>query len=324
MSPPVPVAGGPPPRPSIARVPEPARDPLADAAEAFGGVRRRLFAIAYRVLGSWTEAEDVVQEAWVRWQGTDRSGVANPAAFLATTTTRLALTVAQSARARREAYVGPWLPEPVDTGADPTVRAETEEAVSTAVLLLLERLTPTERAAYVLRESFDYPYDDIAEVLGTSPANVRQLVSRARRHLALERDRAVDPTTHRRLLETFLRAARDGDLTTLESLLAEDVVSLSDGDGARGVARVPVVGRTRVAAFVSAFRTRFWEGTRTTWVEANGRPAALVRSGGVPVALLTASATDQGIEQLQWQLNPAKIAAFLRSGEPGPPSADNA
>ena len=297
-------------------MPEPAvEESLDEVARVFAGLRPRLFALAYRMLGSWTEAEDVVQEAWLRWQATDRSVVDNPVAFLTTTTTRLALNVATSARVRREAYLGPWLPEPVDTAADPTLRVETEEAVSTAVLLLLERLNPTERAAYVLRESFGYPYDEVAEVLELSPANARQLVSRARKHLATDRRAEVEPAAYRRLLETFLQAARSGDVAALERLLAEDVVTLSDGNGVRGVARVPVRGRARVAAFVAAFRARrFWEAAEVEWVEANGRPAVLVRTGCTPVAVVTARATDAGIEELQWQLNPDKIIAFLRSG----------
>src|SRR6476660_721033 len=134
--------------------------PLDDAASIFNGLRARLFGIAYRMLGSAAEAEDVVQDTWLRWQATDRSVVLDPTAFLVTTTTRLAINVAQSARARRETYVCPWLPEPVDTSADPALGAERGEALEFAVLLLLERLPPVERAAYVLREAFDYPYDE--------------------------------------------------------------------------------------------------------------------------------------------------------------------
>jgi RNA polymerase sigma-70 factor (ECF subfamily) len=288
-------------------------DGLEEAAAVFASVRPRLFGIAYRLLGSWTEAEDVVQEAWLRWQGTDRSQVRNPAAFLSTTTTRLGLNVAQSARARRETYVGPWLPEPVDTSDDPAVGAVRTQEIELAVLLLLERLTPTERAAYVLRESFGYAYPEIAEVLELSSANVRQLVSRARKHLQAGRREPVAPATHRRLLEAFVRAAQTGDVVALERLLAEDVVSRSDGNGARGVARLPVVGRTRVARFVSAFRPRFWPGTRSTWVEANGHPALLIEADGAPLALLSVDVADGVITQLQWQVSPTKIDGFLRS-----------
>ena len=231
----------------------------------------------------------------------------------ATTTTRLGLNVATSARARRESYVGPWLPEPVDTSADPALGAVQGREVELALLLLLERLTPTERAAYVLRESFDYPYPEIAEILGLSPANVRQLVSRARKHLTGERREPVAPGAHRRLLEAFVRAAQTGDVVGLERLLADDVVSLSDGNGVRGVARVPVVGRTKVARFVDAFRPRFWPGTQNAWVEANGHPGLLIKVDGAPLALLTVEASAGVITQLQWQVNPTKIDGFLRS-----------
>jgi RNA polymerase sigma-70 factor (ECF subfamily) len=305
------------PTSSIGVVPDaPAGDAgLAAASEVFATVRPRLFGIAYRLLGSWTEAEDVVQEAWLRWQGTDRGVVENPAAFLATTTTRLALNVAQSARSRRETYLGSWLPEPVDTSADPTIGAERDQAVDLAVLLLLEKLTPTERAAFVLRESFGYAYAEVADILQLSQANVRQLVSRARRHLAAERRAPVEPGSHRRLLEAFVRAAQTGDVVALERLLAADVVSYSDGNGMRQIARNPVVGRNRVARFVAGFRPRFWPDTSTRWVEANGRPAVLISVAGRPLGLLTTEVTDGAISQLQWQLNPTKIAAFLRSTE---------
>ena len=152
---------------------------MESAIGVFSEARPRLFGIAYRMLGSVAEAEDIVQEAWLRWQGTDRSVVQQPAAFLTTVTTRLALNTAAAARVRREQYVGPWLPEPVDTSADPSLGAVNSEALESAVLMLLERVTPDQRAAYVLREAFDYSYDEVAEILATSVANARQLVSRA-------------------------------------------------------------------------------------------------------------------------------------------------
>jgi RNA polymerase sigma-70 factor (ECF subfamily) len=302
--------------PRIGHVPEqPAGrfEELDEAASTFTAVRPRLFGIAYRMLGSWTEAEDVVQEAWLRWQGADRDAVINPAAFLATITTRLAINLAQSAPARRETYIGPWLPEPVDTSADPTVGAEQGEALELAVLLLLEKLTPTERAAYILRESFAYPYAEIAAILELSQTNTRQLVSRARKHLASQHSAPVNPTAHRRLLEAFLAAAQTGNLTSLERLLAADVVSYSDANGAARAAKIPVVGRTHVAAFIVAFKPRFWGGTRTEWVEANGRPAVLIWVGDDLMALLTISASDDGIHQVRWLMNPTKLAAFARS-----------
>ena len=156
---------------------------LEQAAEVFTSLRPRLFGIAYRMLSSAAEAEDLVQEVWLRWQVCDRSAVINPAAFLATTTTRLAINARQSARARRETCIGPWLPEPADTSADPYLGAERGEALEFAALLLMERLTPGERAAYVLREAFDYPYAQIAGILQSTQPAVRQLVSRARRDM---------------------------------------------------------------------------------------------------------------------------------------------
>src|SRR5258706_50248 len=150
----------------------------------FVSARPRLFGIAYRMLGSAFEAEDIVQDVWLRWQRTDRSVVRDAPAFLATTTTRLAINLAQPARSRRETYVGTWLPEPVDTSADPGLGAERAEALELAVLVLLEKLSPAERAAYVLREAFDYSYQQIAEILQLAEASTRQLVTRARKHIA--------------------------------------------------------------------------------------------------------------------------------------------
>jgi DNA-directed RNA polymerase specialized sigma24 family protein len=164
----------------------------------------------------------------LRWQSTNRKAVEEPPAYLATTTTRLCINLAQSAHARRESYIGTWLPEPVDTSADPGIGAERGEALRLAVLLLLEKLSATERAAYVLREAFDYPYDQIASILQMEEANVRQLVSRARKHIADGRRTSVSSNEQRRFLEAFIAAAQKGDMTALEGLFAEDVVSYSD------------------------------------------------------------------------------------------------
>jgi RNA polymerase sigma-70 factor, ECF subfamily len=192
-------------------------------AAPFEAVRPRLFGIAYRTLESAADADDVVQDTWIRWQGTDRNEVRDAGAFLATTTKRLALNVAQSARARRETCIQPWHPEQVDAHADPTLGAERREAVEHALLTLSARLSRTERAAYVLREAFDYPYRQIADVLATSEANARQLVTRARVRLAGDRRRQVSSAELRRFIDAFVDAARTGDLTTLEQLLAADV-----------------------------------------------------------------------------------------------------
>ncbi|WP_033324288.1 RNA polymerase sigma-70 factor [Streptomyces yerevanensis] len=288
-------------------------DALDQAMEDFLAARPQLFGIAYRVLGSMVEAEDVVQDTWVRWQNTDRTKVKEPAAFLTTVVTRLAINLAQSARVRRESYVGPWLPDPVDTTEDPQLGAERAEALELAVLMLLEKLNPVERTAYVLREAFDYPYGRIAEILETTEANARQLVSRGRKHLAAERTARVTRTAHRRLLEVFLSAARTGELSVLEDILTADVVSYSDGGGTRGASRIPVVGRTHVSRYLVAFAPRFWPQTDIRWVEANGLPAVLISSGGEPVSLLSLDVSEEGIDRVMWVMNPAKLAPYVAS-----------
>lgn len=194
---------------------------------AFVSVRPRLFGIAYRMLGRAAEAEDIVQDAWVRWQMADRSVVRDPEAFLVTTATRLAINVRQSARSRRETYVGPWLPEPVDAGADPGLRAERGEGLEAGILLLLEKLSPAERAAYILREAFDYPYRDIANALRLEEANARQLVTRARQHVANGRRKPVNSTEQRRLFDAFIAAARSGNVAGLERTLCAEGRRLS-------------------------------------------------------------------------------------------------
>ncbi|MBT2416903.1 RNA polymerase sigma factor SigJ [Streptomyces sp. ISL-22] len=287
-------------------------DSLDEAADAFQRLRPRLFGIAYRVLGSVSEAEDVVQDVWVRWQGADRGAVLDPGAFLAKITTRLAINVAQSARVRRAAYVGPWLPEPVDTGVDPQVGAERGEALELAVLLVLEKLNPVERAAYVLREAFDYPYEDIAGMLGLSQTNTRQIVSRARKRLSAERRAPVDTAEHRRLVEAFVAAARHGDVAALEEVLSADVVAYADGNGMRGVARLAIVGAERVAR-VTAFAGKFFPGADYAVAEANGRPGLRLVKDGVTVALVSVTVGADGVDGLYWVLAPGKLRAYERS-----------
>jgi RNA polymerase sigma-70 factor, ECF subfamily len=194
---------------------------------SFQAVRPRLFGIAYRTLESAADADDVVQDAWIRWQGTDRTKVRDTAAFLATTTKRLALNVAQSARVRRETSIDPSHPELVEAQADPVHGAEQGEALALALRMLMERLSAGERAAYLLREAFDYPYRRIARVLATSEANARQLVTRARLRLASEPRRRVSAGEHQRFVDAFVDAAQTGELATLEQLLAAHVVTSS-------------------------------------------------------------------------------------------------
>jgi RNA polymerase sigma-70 factor (ECF subfamily) len=293
-------------------VEDPSGAGIESAIGTFNESRPRLFGIAYRMLGSVAEAEDIVQEAWLRWQQTDRSIVRNPAGFLTTVTARLALNSAASARVRREQYVGEWLPEPVDTSADPSLGAEKAEALEAAVLMLLEKLGPEHRAAYVLREAFGYSYDEIAEILDTSPANARQLVSRAKKHVQSSRHEPVDPAEHRALLEAFVAAAQNGDVKRLEQVLSANVVSTTDGGGvAPRAARRPVAGRDNVARFVAGWAD-WWTGTTLTWLETNGQTAALVKRGDTALALLSVDTSASGIDQLLWVMAPDKLAHLPR------------
>jgi RNA polymerase sigma factor (sigma-70 family) len=293
--------------------PDAETDKHDDGLSAFAPVRPRLFGIAYRMLGSAAEAEDIVQDVWSRWQSINRSTVGNPPAYLATTTTRLCINLSQSARSRRETYIGTWLPEPVDTSSDPRIDAERGEALKLAVLLLLEKLSPTERGAYVLREAFDYAYSQIAEILQMEEANVRQLVSRARKHIEDGRRTSVSSNEQRRFLEAFIAAAQKGDMAALEGLFAEGVVSYSDGGGLVRAAGVPVTGRKHVATFIAAISKWCWKGVTLDWVETN-EAAVLVSRDGVPFAL-TLDASEQGIDQIMWILRPSKLAAISKLGQ---------
>ena len=226
-----------------------------------------------------------------------RSTVQHPPAYLATTTTRLCINVAQSAHTRRETYIGTWLPEPLDTSSDPTVGTERGEALKLTVLTLLEKLSPTERAAYVLREAFDYSYREIGEILQMEEANVRQLVSRARKHISEGWRTPVSADEQRRLLDAFIAAAQKADMAGLEALFADDVVSTSDGGGIVRAARVPVVGRERVAKFIAA-AAHFWQGVTLAWVETNGQAAVLVSRDGSNCNLLPHFWVKGGLEKV--------------------------
>ncbi|GAB2656947.1 RNA polymerase sigma-70 factor [Nocardia goodfellowii] len=288
---------------------------LGRAIAEFSQLRGRLFGIAYRMLGSVADAEDILQDVWVKWQSYDeRDAVRDSTAFLVTMTTRLSINATQTARVRRETYVGPWLPEPVDTSADPSLGAERAAVLETAVLVVLEKLTPTERAAFVLREAFDYPYDEIAEILHMKQPAARKLVSRARQSIESDRHTPVDTTDQRRLLSAFLVAARAGDFDALETLFADDVASYSDGGGkVRNASRIPVFGRLRVAKYVTAFASHFWTGVTLDWVDANGRPSVLIRRDGAPIAWLTVGvAGDERIDRIFWVFNPAKLTRITQ------------
>lgn len=275
--------------------------------DVFEAARPRLFGIAYRMLGSRQEAEEIVQEAWLRWQGTDRAAVREPGAFLATATTRLAINELQSARARRETYIGPWLPEPVDTRADPLLGALNDEALEVGVLMLLEKLSPTERATYVLHEAFDYSYAEIAGALELSEANARQLASRARKKLEGGRRVKADASAHRRLLGAIVAAAQAGDVAELEQLLAEDVVSYADGGGVVHASRKPIAGRARVAKALVGVAAKYWNDVTFVDLDANGQPSVFVHRDGEPIVLATITASEHGVEQLFFVANPEKL-----------------
>jgi RNA polymerase sigma-70 factor, ECF subfamily len=280
--------------------------------DSYEAARPRLFGIAYRMLGSVADAEDVVQDAWLRWQ-TVTENVENPGAYLATITTRLCLTAVDSARARRETYVGPWLPEPIDTASDPLLGAERAEALSLAVLLLLERLTPAERAAYVLHEAFDYSFRQIAELLETSEVNARQLGKRAREHIDRERGAVVSAAERERMLALFIAAAQSGDVAALENALAEDALSLADGGGFVTAARKPVHGRERVATLIMGIVAKYSEGVTTHPVMANGELAMLGIRNGEPMSLWTVDFSPDGLRRLLIVMNPHKLGGFAVS-----------
>ncbi|MGW6941430.1 RNA polymerase sigma-70 factor [Streptomyces xanthophaeus] len=247
--------------------------------------RPRMFGIAYRMLGSAAEAEDIVQDAYLRWSTAERDDLRSPGAWLTTVVTRLCLNRLSSARVRREAYVGPWLPEPVLTGdgtLGPLESAEQRDSVSMALLVLLERLSPVERAVYVLREAFDYSHREIAGLLEMSEANCRQLYRRATARVTAPASRfSADPAQWRDLVETFLAAARGGDLDRLEGLLAADVRFVSDGGGVVGSVRHPVLGPERVARVAADVLKNFAASLPVRVAEVNGEPALIFGDAGV-------------------------------------------
>jgi RNA polymerase sigma-70 factor, ECF subfamily len=270
-------------------------------------LRELAFSIAYRMLGSVTEAEDVAQEALLRLHSAQ--GVENPAGFITTATTRLAIDVLRSARVRREAYTGSWLPEPL-VEDDAGRRVEDEEAVSLAFLVLLERLNPDERAVLVLRESFDYPFSDIAEILDISQANARQILSRARRRIDDERPRFdSDPHERGRLVARFLEAAREGDMEGLVALLAPDAVMIGDGGGKARAIAAPMHGAARIARALLAFYkiSEEW-GVSFEPVVVNGQPGFRTLGPDGRLVNITSLDVEGGvITRLHSIVNPDKL-----------------
>ncbi|MCK2219580.1 RNA polymerase sigma-70 factor [Actinomadura sp. ATCC 31491] len=287
----------------------------ADAAAAFEQHRPMLLGLAYRLLGSMWDAEDVVQEAWLRWQGTDRSGIREPRAFLVTVVSRLALDQLRSARVKREAYPGPWLPEPVATAeAGPLDTAELRDTVSYATLHLMERLSPPERAVFVLREAFELPYEQIAEIVGTSVANARQLHRRASVRLAEGRDRFTpSPEDHTKLLKRFMAAAAGGDLDALKDLFHEDVVAWNDGGGKVRAALRPIVGRRKVLAFLAGLLSRY-DFSEARLLDVNGRPAVWTSVAGNH-QLVMIDVRGGRIHDIFGVLNPDKLVRVRPAGQ---------
>ena len=271
-------------------------------------LRSLSFAIAYRMLGSVAEAEDVVQEARLRLH--EATGVANPEAFLTTVTTRLAIDVLRSARVRREAYVGSWLPEPLVQEPDAVDAIEASETVSLAFLAALERLTPDERAVLVLREAFDFPFDEIASIVGKDPANCRQILSRARRRVADDRPRFdADPEERSRLAARFLQAAREGDMDGLVALLAPDAVLVGDGGGKARAIPAPMVGAAQVGRALATFYRLATEwGLRLEPAVVNGGPGFITSApDGRLVNVVGLDIAGGRIARIHSMLNPDKL-----------------
>ena len=281
-----------------------------EAAAQFQQLRPRLLGIAYRLLGSMWDAEDVVAEAAVRWLKTDRSQVLEPAAFLTTVVSRLALDQLKSARVRREAYTGPWLPEPAATAEAPFGPLETVEAresLSMATLLMMERLTPPERAVLVLRSAFELPYDQIAEILDLTAAHARQLHVRARAKVRGDGGRfEADPAAHRELLDVLLEAASSGDLDGLERVLAADVVAYADGGGRVRAALNPVAGKDKVLRFIAGL-VRQYPIESVSMTELNGTPAAVLTTSGL-TQVLALGVRDGAIREIYAVMSPDKLA----------------
>lgn len=294
----------------------------SDAVRLFDENRGLLVSVAYRVLGSVTDAEDAVQEAWLRWSNVDHSEVNDPRAFLVRVTTRLAIDRLRRAKVRRETYIGPWLPEPVLTGQDPSEDAAMAESVSMAMLVVLETLSPLERVVFVLREAFGMPYSEIADILGRKEEAVRQLAHRARAHVHERRSRFdADEGEQRRVTERFLEATSTGDLEGLMAVLSPDVELVADSGGRALAPRRPVRGATKVARFLGAIVTeeqtaRFLEsvgsepsgGTDIHLAQVNGTPGIVITAGGEPISALVLDVSDGLVMTIRLVANPEKLA----------------
>ena len=283
--------------------------------ESFETYRPYLFSIAYRMLGSAMDAEDMVQETYLRYQTAPPETIHSLKAYLTTILTRLCMDQLQLARRKRELYVGPWLPEPIRTtttseAADPEKRVETEESISLAFLVLLEQLQPFERAVFLLREVFEYDFAEIATMLDKSEAACRRSFSRAKLHLRAHRPRfPASPQIHRQLLSGYFQAVQTGEMTPLMNLLSEDVTLWADGGGkVKQAALRPIRGREAVARF-SLGTKRFWpENSRVELAEVNGQAALIIRTGGQVFSVLTIDVEQGRIQAIRVIANPEKLA----------------
>ncbi|MEJ3657439.1 RNA polymerase sigma-70 factor [Actinomycetes bacterium KLBMP 9759] len=280
------------------------------ATEAFVAHRNLLFTVAYEMLGSAADAEDVLQETWLRWVGVELDTVESPRAFLVRITTRLALTRLRTLGRRKETYVGPWLPEPLLTTPDVAEDVELAESVSMAMMLVLETLAPTERAVFVLREVFDVEYDDIADAVDKTPAAVRQIAHRARAHVAARRPRGTPSAAEARgALDAFRQAVDTGDLQGLLDILAPDVVLLGDGGGIVQAVRAPVVGADRVARVLAAGLDRLAAASLLP-AQVNGYPALVLRFDDEIDTVLALRIDDGLITGLYAVRNPEKLSGM--------------
>jgi len=283
--------------------------------DPFEEYRSLLFAIAYRMLGSAMEAEDIVQEAYLRYRTTPPESIRTFKSFLTTIVHHLCIDHLKSAQAQRENYVGPWLPEPIITGdgaslLSPVRQITDRESISMAFLVLLESLSPLERAVFLLREVFDYEYTEIAQITGRDEAACRQLFSRAKKHISEHRPRfPASPEAHAKMVGRFMEACIAGDMDGLMSLLAEDVTAWSDGGGkVSAAARHPIQGRDTVARGIIGILSRAPEGTTVEVIEANGFPALLVRVKGQIFSVLTLEVEGDFIRAVRNIANPDKLA----------------
>jgi RNA polymerase sigma-70 factor (ECF subfamily) len=279
------------------------------ATDAFVAHRNLLFTVAYQMLGSAADAEDVLQETWLRWAGVDLDTVRDRRAYLVRITTRQALSRLRTLGRRKESYIGPWLPEPLLTAPDVAEDVDLADSVSMAMLLVLETLTPTERAVFVLREVFDLAYDEIAQAVDKSPAAVRQIAHRARAHVASRRPRGVVSASETRdTVEAFQRAIEMGDLQRLLDILAPDVVFLGDGGGVVPATLAPVVG----ADFVADILARISAAASMQPVQVNGHPALIIRLDGELDTVIAACVNDGLITGLYAVRNPEKLSHMQR------------